>query len=368
MNQQESSRFEVFLEERSYPLEIGHDLKAIILQKSDELIETGTKVVAVVDDGMRKANPEFLREIYNSIPHLSLPSGEKTKSSNHLIQIWDFLASQKLDRSSSLFAIGGGVIGDLAGFAAASFMRGISLYQVPTTLLSMVDSSVGGKTGINLKAGKNLVGSFHQPKGVFMDLKVLSTLSSREFAAGMAEVIKYGMIGNRTLYEKLVSQTKPLSYDSPSLLKLIRTCCIEKARLVQADEREMASDGGGRALLNLGHTFAHAIEAVAGYGDYLHGEAVSIGLLCALRLSKSQGFCMEDPESMLVDILSSYGLPTALKHSLSISTLMEKMLSDKKVSHGKLRFVMMKEIGDAFVEEISEACKIEEVWASVGAA
>ena len=368
MNHQESSRFEVLLKERSYPIEMGHDLKAVILQKRDELTEAGTKVVAVVDDGMHAANPEFLSEIFNSIPYLSLPSGEKTKSSNHLIQIWDFLANQKLDRSSSLFAIGGGVIGDLAGFAAASYMRGISLYQVPTTLLSMVDSSVGGKTGINLKAGKNLVGSFHQPKGVFMDLTVLSTLPSREFAAGMAEVIKYGMIGNRTLYEKIARQTKPLSYDSPSLLELIRTCCTEKARVVQADEKEMASDGGGRALLNLGHTFAHAIESVAGYADYLHGEAVSIGLLCALRLSKSQGFCREDMESLLVEILSSYDLPTTLKHSLSISALMEKMLSDKKVSRGKLRFVMMKEIGDAFVEEISDVRKIEEVWASVGAA
>ena len=368
MSHQESIRFEVLLKERSYPIQMGHDLNAFILEKRSKLIDAGTKVVAVVDDGMRKANPEFLSEIFNSIPFLSLPSGEKTKSSNHLIQIWDFLANQKLDRSSSLFAIGGGVIGDLAGFAAASYMRGISLYQVPTTLLSMVDSSVGGKTGINLEAGKNLVGSFHQPRGVFMDLEVLSTLPSREFAAGMAEVIKYGMIGNRTLYEKIAIQTKPLSYDSPSLFELIQTCCIEKARIVQADEREMASDGGGRALLNLGHTFAHAIEAVAGYGDYLHGEAVSIGLLCALRLSKSLGFCMEDPESMLVDILSSYGLPTALKHSLSISTLMEKMRSDKKVSHGKLRFVMMKEIGNAFVEEMSEVYKVEEVWASVGAA
>ena len=367
MNPQASSRFEVLLKERTYPIEMGHDLKDIIFQKCSALMDSGTKVVAVVDDGMRAANPQFLSEIFHSTPYLSLPSGEKTKSSSHLIQIWDFLASQKLDRSSSLFAIGGGVIGDLAGFAAASYMRGISLYQIPTTLLSMVDSSVGGKTGINLKAGKNLVGSFHQPKGVFMDLKVLSSLPSREFAAGMAEVIKYGMIGNRILYEKIATQSKPLCYDSTNLLELIRTCCIEKARIVQADEREMALDGGGRALLNLGHTFAHAIEAVAGYGDYLHGEAVSIGLLCALRLSKAHGFCREDSESMLVEILSSYGLPTALKHSLSISTLIEKMLSDKKVSHGKLRLVMIREIGDAFVEEINEVCKVEEIWASVGA-
>ena len=231
----------------------------------------------------------------------------------------------------------------------------------------MVDSSVGGKTGINLVSGKNLVGAFHQPKGVFTDLKVLSTLPDREFSAGMAEVIKYGMIGNRILYDRILKLRTPLSANSPELLELILMCCSEKASVVQADEKENADGLGGRALLNLGHTFAHAIEAIAGYGQYLHGEAVSIGLVCALRLSKSIGLCSDDPDSELINLLKSYHLPVELSKTLPLPDLMEKMKSDKKVHRGKLRFVVMNEIGNAFVKELEDLQEVEKVWRSVGA-
>ena len=367
MNLNTNSHLEVCLGDRSYKIEIGGGLESRILQLKTDLMSRGEKVVIISDQGLRESNPSFLNSFFESTDHLILPSGEKTKSSEHLIQIWDFLASQRIDRSSAVFAVGGGVTGDLVGFAAATFLRGVSLYQVPTTLLSMVDSSVGGKTGINLKAGKNLVGSFHQPKAVFIDLDVLATLPIREFSAGMAEVVKYGMIGNAFLYQTITERNTPFDISSTDLQQLIHSCCFEKAKVVEADEKESTSGAGGRALLNLGHTFAHAIEAVAGYGDYLHGEAVSVGLVCAFRLSKTLGLCEQDKEVTLTSTLSSYNLPVRLKKELPISALMSSMQSDKKVFQGKLRFVLLHAIGQAFVQDDIQMPEVEKVWASVGA-
>ena len=367
MNLNTNSHLEVCLGDRSYKIEIGRGLESRILQLKTDLMSRGEKVVIISDQGLRESNPSFLNSFFESTDHLILPSGEKTKSSEHLIQIWDFLASQRIDRSSAIFAVGGGVTGDLVGFAAATFLRGVSLYQVPTTLLSMVDSSVGGKTGINLKAGKNLVGSFHQPKAVFIDLDVLATLPIREFSAGMAEVVKYGMIGNAFLYQTITERNTPFDISSTDLQQLIHSCCSEKAKVVEADEKESTSGAGGRALLNLGHTFAHAIEAVAGYGDYLHGEAVSVGLVCAFRLSKTLGLCEQDKEVTLTSTLSSYNLPVRLKKELPISALMSSMQSDKKVFQGKLRFVLLHAIGQAFVQDDIQMPEVEKVWASVGA-
>ena len=367
MNLSKSSQVEVGLRERSYSIKIGRGLEPHIHDQKLDLLNRGEKVVAISDHGLRSSNPSFLNEFFQSTDHLILPSGEKTKSSDHLIQIWDFLANQRVDRSSAIFAVGGGVTGDLVGFAAATFLRGVSLYQIPTTLLSMVDSSVGGKTGINLTAGKNLVGSFHQPEKVFIDMDVLSTLSKREFSAGMAEVVKYGMIGNSVLFQNITDRSTPFDASTPELQELIHTCCSEKAKVVEEDERETVSGRGGRALLNLGHTFAHAIEAVAGYGDYLHGEAVSIGLICAFKLSRALGLCKEDKEEELVATLTSYDLPVRLKRPLPVFSLIESMQSDKKVFQGKLRFVLMEAIGQAFVQEEVQLSQVEEVWASVGA-
>ena len=216
--------------------------------------------------------------------------------------------------AGALFAVGGGVVGDLAGFAAATYLRGIDYYQVPTTLLAMVDSSVGGKTGVNLKAGKNLAGAFHQPRRVFIATGFLGTLPAREFAAGTAEVIKSALLADRPLFEAL--ENAPLAAGDRRLPPTIRRCCAIKARLVEADERERA-DEGGRALLNLGHTFAHAVEQVAGYGSYLHGEAVAVGLCAAARLSSRLGMIGAADAARVESAVSAHGLPTRLRRALA---------------------------------------------------
>ena len=366
MEEGKNRQLEVRLGERTYPITIGSGLGDLLLEERSRFLSQGRKVVAVFDEGLVEANPDFCHEFRAGTPCFSTPSGESTKSIDYLL-VLDFLSGQKVDRSSVLFAVGGGVTGDLAGFAAASYLRGISFHQVPTTLLAMVDSSVGGKTGINLSSGKNLVGAFHQPAGVFVDLDCLRTLPVREFSAGMAEVIKYGMLGNPSLYAELAGRSVPLCATSPELQEIILRCCTDKARIVEEDEKETNRGGGGRALLNLGHTFAHAIEAVSGYGTYLHGEAVAIGLVCALRLSRMRGACSDDDEGPLIELLRSYELPVALEQNLPLSDLMEVMESDKKVIEGKLRFVLMKEIGVSQVVGEVDRRDVEFVWKSVGA-
>ncbi len=358
--------FWVELEDRRYPITIGTGISDELILERDRMIHSGTKGAVIVDEGVLLANPEICRNIIGELPKLVVPSGESTKCQEYLVEIWDFLAKHKIDRSGFLFALGGGVTGDLAGFAAATFLRGISFYQIPSTLLAMVDSSVGGKTGINLSSGKNLVGSFHQPKAVWADLNLLDTLPQREFSAGMAEVVKYGLLGDRNLYEQLLSRKETLNSKSFDLVKIIRRCCENKAAIVEGDERETNTEAGGRALLNLGHTFAHAIESVSGYGTYLHGEAVSIGLVCAWRLSAELGEFKEE-ENEFIDFLHQYNLPTSLSQPLKIDQLVRAMQSDKKVSHGKLRFVLLRDIGNAFQKEVESAQLVERVLMSVGA-
>jgi len=357
----------VELRERRYPISIGHGvIRSLIPQLKGALLQGRTGAI-VVDQGLLEANHEICNQIINTLPVLILPSGEKTKSSDKLVDVWSFLSSSKIDRGGFLVALGGGVIGDLSGFAAATFLRGISFYQVPSTLLAMVDSSVGGKTGINLPSGKNLVGSFHQPHGVWADLDLLDTLPPREFSAGMAEVIKYGLLGDRRLFELLLNLETKLSPRHPKLTEIIRTCCFNKAEIVKHDEKEIKSSGGGRALLNLGHTFAHAIEAVAGYGTYLHGEAVGIGLLCAWRLSVRSGYDLGFAESELIRLLKLYSLPCELKAGLPVDRLIEAMYADKKVKSGIINLILMKQIGEAFQQELESIEIVESIWLSVGA-
>ena len=361
------SELVVKLEDRNYPIGIGYNLKTKFLELHDRFNNQNRPMAALVDQGIIESNPTFLSEFLEDVPYLKIASGESSKSISWLGKACDFLAENKIDRSGVLFAIGGGVTGDLSGFVAASYLRGIDLVQVPTTLLSMVDSSVGGKTGVNLNAGKNLVGAFHQPVEVIIDLSVLKTLPKREFSAGMAEVIKYGMLGNKGLYQNLQRMKDPLNPLSEDLPAIVRQCCEDKANVVQADERESCSIQGGRALLNLGHTFAHAIEAVSGYGQYLHGEAVSIGLVCATRLSKKMGYCANDSEEELLTLLGSYGLPICLRKELSSTNLMQAMANDKKVIMGKLRFVLMKKVGISFIESSVDSSDVYDVLGSVGA-
>jgi 3-dehydroquinate synthase len=279
--------------------------------------------------------------------------------------VLDFLAANKIDRRAVLVAVGGGVIGDLAGFAAAVYLRGIDFVQVPTTLLSMVDSSVGGKTGLNLAAGKNLVGAFHQPKVVFVATEMLATLPLREFAAGMAEVIKTGLLGDAELFALL--ERSPLTMDSPDLAGVVRRCCELKARIVEADERELAQEGG-RALLNLGHTFGHAIEQVTGYGGYLHGEAVAVGLCAAARLSAKLGMIGAGDATRVEAVVAAHGLPTRLREPLPLADLVDAMARDKKVRAGGLRFVVLNRLGEAATQSGIAPALVAESFREVGAA
>ena len=354
----------VNLGERSYSLHFGSELAASVRAEVDALVSADRKVVVVTDRNVASNQAGVLRAMFGDAPMLVLVAGEATKSLSEYGRVLDFLAEQRVDRTSVLFAVGGGVIGDLGGFAAASYLRGIEFYQIPTTLLSMVDSSVGGKTGINLKAGKNLVGAFHQPKAVFIATGLLTTLPKREFAAGMAEVIKAGLLGDAALFSQL--ERSPLTVTSPELANVIRSCCALKARVVEADERELAKEGG-RALLNLGHTFGHAIEQVTGYGVYLHGEAVAIGLAAAARLSARLGF-LTTAEVVRVDrVVAAHSLPVQLHEPLPMDKLMAAMARDKKVRGGQLRFVVLKRLGEAATQSGVDPALVEAIWRELGA-
>jgi 3-dehydroquinate synthase len=352
----------VELAERSYPIHFTGSREAL---KADlhKLRESGRSVRVISDARVLDALPDYLPQAgFEDSEILSLPAGEKTKSVENFSQALSFLASQACNRDCALFAFGGGVIGDLAGYVAASYLRGIDFYQIPTTLLSMVDSSVGGKTGINLPEGKNLVGAFWQPQAVYIDSALLQSLPPREFAAGMAEVIKYGLLADAKLLTDLEAYGG-LSAEAPELPEVIRRCCAIKAQVVGDDEKETASSGG-RALLNLGHTFAHAIENVAGYGAYLHGEAVAIGLLLATHLSVELGQLHTGTIDRVASLLTAYQLPTHLHSPLPLDQLMAAMQRDKKTLGGKLRFVTMTALGETITSEGVAHKLVEEVWAA----
>jgi 3-dehydroquinate synthase len=254
------------------------------------------------------------------------------------------LAQLGASRDATVIALGGGVVGDLAGFAAALWMRGIAFVQIPTTLLAMVDSSVGGKTGVNLPQGKNLVGAFHQPRAVFIDPDTLRTLPERELLAGLAEVIKYAAIGDSEFMDWLEANVRSLlDRDSAALQHAIETSVRHKARVVAADEHER----GERALLNLGHTFGHAIEAATGYKRFLHGEAVAIGMLAAARLSAALGMAAVADADRLQTLLSRFGLPTTIPKDLDDRQLLDLMRLDKKAESGKLRLILWRGVGRA---------------------
>jgi 3-dehydroquinate synthase len=354
----------VNLGERSYSLHFSRDLAAAVRTEVDALLKAGRKVVVLTDRNIAAQQKTALAAMVGEVPTLAFDPGEETKSLREYGRALDFLAEQRVDRTSVVFAVGGGVIGDLAGFVAASYLRGIEFIQIPTTLLSMVDSSVGGKTGINLKAGKNLVGAFHQPKAVYIATGLLDTLPAREFAAGMAEVIKYGLLGDASLLAQL--ERTPLTVKSPELAPVVRACCAAKARIVEADERELAKEGG-RALLNLGHTFGHAIEQVTGYGVYLHGEAVAVGLVAAARLSEKLGLIGSPEVARVERVVAAHALPVRLREPLALEKLMAAMARDKKVRGGQLRFVVLKMLGAAATQSGIDSALVETVWRELGA-
>ena len=349
-----STTVAVDLGARSYEIAIG----AGLLAQAGERIKPFLKrpLVAIVTDSNVAARhldhlQESLRKADIRARAIVLPAGEATKSYQHLAETCDGLLSAGIERRDMIIALGGGVIGDLAGFAAAILRRGVDFIQIPTTLLAQVDSSVGGKTGINSPHGKNLIGAFHQPKSVLIDIALLDTLPKRELAAGYAEVAKYGLLGDAPFFSWLEGNAPALfAGDAQARIKAITTSCEMKARIVAEDETET----GVRALLNLGHTFGHALEAAAGYSSrLLHGEAVAIGMAQAFRFSERQKLCAQGTAARVEAHLRSVGLPTRLSDVPGDLPGPEKLLDimrqDKKAVAGKLTFILVRGIGEAFI-------------------
>jgi 3-dehydroquinate synthase len=330
---------------RSYDIEVGQGLLAGAAGFLQER-HAGRHAVLISDANVASSIAQPLAASLTQGGYrcdlLTVPAGEASKCIAEADRLWKELLGLKTDRKSLVIAVGGGVVGDLAGFVAATFGRGLAFFQVPTTLLAQVDSSVGGKVGINLPAAKNMVGSFHQPAGVLIDLNSLSTLPEREYLSGLAEVVKYGVIVDAPFFEYLESVVPHLlSRDASVLERVVARCCELKAQVVEQDERE---ETGQRAVLNYGHTFAHAIETVSGYGTYLHGEAVSIGMLQASRLAERLGRIETAMTARQHALLSALKLPTQVSN-LDPQQLVAAMQHDKKVEHGKLRFVLPTRMG-----------------------
>ena len=291
---------------------------------------------------------------------ITVPDGEEYKSLNEAGKVFDALIGHRFERSSPIVALGGGVIGDLAGFVAATYLRGVPFVQVPTTLLSQVDSSVGGKTGVNHPKGKNLIGAFYQPRAVFIDPEVLKTLDERELRAGLAEVIKYGVIWDASFFSFLEDNADKLLKQGDEVITAIERSCAIKAEVVGKDEKEE----GLRAILNFGHTFGHAIEALSGYGTFRHGEAVAIGMSMAAGLSAKMGFA-SDCEVRINALLNKLGMPSA-PPKIATDAFLEAMKLDKKVSGGRIRFVLAHSMGKVFLKEAGEDV-LREFLASAGA-
>jgi 3-dehydroquinate synthase len=335
---------DVALGERAYPIHIGRGLldDATLWQA----VRRGGHVLVVSNDVVAPRYLGRVRAALGDGTHASLvlADGEAHKTLASAERIFDSLAALGATRDATVVALGGGVIGDVAGFAAACWMRGIDLVQVPTTLLAMADSAVGGKTAVNLAAGKNLVGAFHQPRAVIADTATLATLPAREFRAGLAEIVKYGAIGDAAFFAWLEAHADALlARDEAALEHAIATSCAHKAAIVARDERE----SGERALLNFGHTFAHAIEVEAGYGTLLHGEAVAIGMVLAARLSASLGRATPEDAERLAALLDAFGLPTRLPPALDADALLRHMRLDKKNLGTQVRLILWRGIGRA---------------------
>jgi 3-dehydroquinate synthase len=340
------------LGDRSYPIYI----EAGLLQDAERLRGhiAGRQVLIVTNETVA---PLYLATIEAALgPALDvsvvvLPDGEEYKTLRVLERIFDTALTEGHNRSTTIVALGGGVVGDMAGFAAACYQRGVAFVQVPTTLLAQVDSSVGGKTAVNHPLGKNMIGAFYQPRAVFIDTDVLATLPGREYAAGLAEVVKYGLICDADFYAWLRDRSRALRDRDPATLAVaIERSCAAKARIVAADERE----GGVRAILNLGHTFGHAIEAAQGYGNWLHGEAVAAGMVLAARFSRHRGWLSATAVQDLIGWLQEQALPVDPPPDMDLAAWLEPMRRDKKVVDGALRFVLLRAIGEACVESVSE--------------
>ncbi len=351
----------VDLGNRSYPILLG---TAMLAKPQNFLPYIGKGRPLIVTND--RVAPHYLETLRQAVADchpasLVLPDGESHKTLQTAGLIYDALLEGRFGRDAVLIALGGGVIGDLTGFAAATYQRGIGFIQVPTTLLAQVDSSVGGKTGVNHPLGKNMIGAFHQPLAVIADIDVLGTLPKRELVAGLAEVIKYGLLGDAPFLDWIEHHIDALlALDSAALAEAIQRSCANKARIVGLDERE----SGPRALLNLGHTFAHAIEAGLGYGAWLHGEAVGAGMCMAADLSCRLGWLSAADRDRAIKLIERAGLPTRLPEQLKPTDFVRLMAHDKKVLAGQLRLVLLKAIGEAVVTRDFEPSKLDETIAS----
>jgi 3-dehydroquinate synthase len=338
----------VNLGDQSYPILIGSNLLG-----DSSLINPYLgkgKLVVVTNEVVAPLYLEAVKSMLGGrcAGEIILPDGEQHKNLGVISKIYDYLLRNKFDRHTTLLALGGGVIGDITGFAAATYQRGIGYIQIPTTLLAHVDSSVGGKTGVNHSLGKNMIGAFYQPRCVLADIRMLDSLPEREIKAGLAEVVKYGLIRNAKFFDWLAENSKPISgLDDAYLVRAIKTCCEMKAGIVAQDEKEI----GIRALLNLGHTFGHAIETAAGYGTWLHGETVAMGIVMAADLSRRLGWLDVSSAQRVRTVLEkNFGMPVVPPADISVDQYLALMSSDKKVEQGEIRFILLKDIGSAVVE------------------
>ncbi len=367
MNNQQASHIhlQVELGERSYPIEIG----ATLLQDVDMLAKRvpGRRVVVVTNTVVAPLYLDMLAQSLTAcgkevIP-IILPDGEEEKSWANLMKIFDAMLVAKCDRQTTMLALGGGVIGDMTGYAAASYMRGVPFVQVPTTLLAQVDSSVGGKTGINHPLGKNMIGAFYQPLAVIADTSTLATLNQRELSTGLAEIIKHGCITSNGFFEWVEANIERLmGRDADALAYAIQRSCEIKADVVRQDERE----GGLRAILNFGHTFGHAIEAGMGYGEWLHGEAVGCGMVMAADLSCRMGYIDQTTRDRIEALIAKTDLPTVAP-DLGVARWIELMQVDKKSAGGEIKFILLKPLGSPIITTVPQAMLEETLKACTAA-
>ena len=348
---------------RSYPIYIGENL----LSKNELLVKhiSSKQVVIVSNDTVA---PLYLHQLTTTLSdyaplEIILTDGEQYKTLNTIESIFDKLLENRCARDTTLIALGGGVIGDISGFAAACYQRGINFIQIPTTLLSQVDSSVGGKTGVNHPLGKNMIGAFYQPKCVLADISTLHTLPERELSAGIAEIIKYGLIADYSFYKWLQENINSLlSLDTQAITFAIEQSCQCKANIVAEDEQEKS---GRRALLNFGHTFGHAIETGMGYGEWLHGEAVGCGMVIAAQFSHRLGWLTQSDVDDITQLISAAKLPIQLPKELSAEKILQLMSIDKKVKEGKLYLVLLKNIGEAVLTCDYDQKKLNELLSEI---
>jgi len=344
-------RIPVSLGPRSYEIVIGHEILAELGEALREL-EFGSKQMIVTSGTVWNLYGKIVRDSLEAsgfdVSVTLVSDDEEAKSFQTLATIFDRLLESEFERSSGIIALGGGVVGDVSGFAAATFMRGLRFVQVPTTLLAQVDSSIGGKTGVNHSKAKNVIGAFHQPSLVWADTSTLSTLSDREIRSGLAEIIKYSVIADPALFKLLsgsVSSFSNISRDS--LIEIVSRCCSIKARIVEEDEKEQ----GVRSILNYGHSVGHALETLTDYADYTHGEAVAIGMMAAARISFEIGATDQDMVQSQEDIMKRAGLPTAITQPIDAIEIMRQLRKDKKRVDERIRWVLPRRLGEVFLTQ-----------------